>query len=67
MGAAALPCRIDDIPTSAYPTPAQRPANSRMDCSATKAVFGIDRPDWQADLTDMVARMSPAPSASPNT
>jgi dTDP-4-dehydrorhamnose reductase len=41
---------VEDIPTSAYPTPAQRPANSRMDCATTKKVFGIDRPDWKADL-----------------
>jgi dTDP-4-dehydrorhamnose reductase len=47
MAAAGLSCRIVDIPSSAYPTPATRPANSRLDCSATTAVFGIDRPDWQ--------------------
>jgi dTDP-4-dehydrorhamnose reductase len=42
---------VTDIPTEAYPTPAPRPRNSRLDCSATKAVFGIDRPDWRAGLT----------------
>lgn len=47
MAAAGLSCRIVDIPSSAYPTPATRPANSRLDCSATTAVFGIARPDWQ--------------------
>lgn len=47
MRAAGLPCRINDIPTSAYPTPARRPANSRLDCS-TLATFGLSRPDWKA-------------------
>ena len=47
MAAAGLSCRIVDIPSSAYPTPATRPANSRLDCRATSAVFGIDRLDWQ--------------------
>jgi len=42
-------CTITDIPTSDYPTPAQRPLNSRMDCSGL-AVFGLERPDWRAGL-----------------
>ena len=54
MAAARLDCTVEDIPTSAYPTPAQRPLNSRMDCTATEAVFGIARPDWQADLRDIL-------------
>jgi dTDP-4-dehydrorhamnose reductase len=42
---------VTDIPTEAYPTPAPRPRNSRLDCTATKAVFGVDRPDWRAGLS----------------
>ncbi|RWR08123.1 dTDP-4-dehydrorhamnose reductase [Paenirhodobacter populi] len=45
---------VEDIPTSAYPTPAKRPANSRLDCTTTKKVFGIDRPDWKAELGDVL-------------
>ena len=41
---------VTPIPTADYPTPAQRPLNSRMDCTATKQAFGIDRPDWVAGL-----------------
>ncbi|HEY0214483.1 MAG TPA: dTDP-4-dehydrorhamnose reductase [Paenirhodobacter sp.] len=48
---------IEDIPTSAYPTPAQRPANSRMDCTTTQKVFGITRPDWVADLSDVLKEL----------
>ncbi|MEE3361173.1 MAG: dTDP-4-dehydrorhamnose reductase [Pseudomonadota bacterium] len=47
---AGLDCAGTDIPTSDYPTPAARPLNSRMDCSSTEAVFGVSRPDWQAEL-----------------
>jgi dTDP-4-dehydrorhamnose reductase len=50
MAGAGLPCSIEDIPTSAYPTPARRPANSRMDCASLRAAFGIPRPDWRTGL-----------------
>ncbi len=47
MAQAGLPCAIEEIPTSAYPTPARRPANSRMACE-TLSAFGLSRPDWRA-------------------
>lgn len=50
MARAGLACTITDIPTSAFPTPARRPANSRMDCSSL-ATFGLSRPDWKAAVT----------------
>ena len=58
MDRAGLACTITDIPTSAYPTPAQRPANSRLDCTALTAAFGIQRPDWQAGLDDILQELS---------
>lgn len=42
---------IEGIASSEYPTPAQRPTNSRLDCSAIHSAFGIERPDWRAGLT----------------
>jgi dTDP-4-dehydrorhamnose reductase len=54
MARANLPCGIEDIPSSAYPTPARRPSNSRMDCTALERAFGIARPDWQAGLDDIL-------------
>ena len=48
---------VEDIPTSAYPTPATRPLNSRMDNSRTEQVFGITRPDWRAGLRDILAEL----------
>lgn len=53
MTAANLPCQINDIPSSAYPTPAKRPLNSRMDCSSLTR-FGLTRPDWRAALPEIL-------------
>ena len=47
-------CAVEDIPTSAYPTPATRPLNSRMDNSLTETTFGIARSDWRAGLKDIL-------------
>ena len=44
---------VTDITTADYPTPAARPANSRLDCATLQTVFGIARPDWQAALNDL--------------
>jgi dTDP-4-dehydrorhamnose reductase len=47
-------CEVADIPSSDFPTPAARPANSRMDNTTTKATFGLPRPDWRAGLKDIL-------------
>ena len=41
---------VAHIPTKDYPTPAKRPLNSRMDCTAMKQTFGITQPDWRCGL-----------------
>jgi dTDP-4-dehydrorhamnose reductase len=38
------------IPTSGYPTPAARPANSQLDCDKLAATFGVRLPDWETAL-----------------
>ena len=60
MARAGLACAIHDIPSSAYPTPAQRPLNSRLDLSALTAAFGIARPDWRAGLDDILQELAHA-------
>lgn len=45
---------VTDIPTADYPTPAQRPLNSRLDC-ATLSQLGLARPDWRAALRETLA------------
>ncbi|SPA50724.1 TDP-rhamnose synthetase, NAD(P)-binding [Cupriavidus taiwanensis] len=39
--------RIEAIPSTAYPLPAPRPANSRLDTGKLRQAFGIHLPDWQ--------------------
>ncbi|MCZ4352270.1 dTDP-4-dehydrorhamnose reductase [Roseovarius aestuarii] len=50
---------VTDIATVDYPTPAKRPFNSRMDCSALETEFAIPRPDWRMGLADVLARIAP--------
>ncbi|WP_140418235.1 SDR family oxidoreductase, partial [Haematobacter massiliensis] len=54
---AGLTVEVADIPTSAYPTPARRPANSRLDCSSLTAGFGIPRPDWRQGLAAVLKQL----------
>ncbi len=45
-----LNCKVNPIPTSAYPTPAQRPKYSVMDCSKTIETLNINIPNWENAL-----------------
>ena len=47
---------VEDIPSSAYPTLARRPHNSRLDCSAL-AEFDLERPDWRAALRGVLKEL----------
>ncbi|MDV7271912.1 dTDP-4-dehydrorhamnose reductase [Thioclava sp. A2] len=51
------PTRVQAIPTSAYPTPAARPLNSRFECNTTTSVFGLPRPDWHAGLRECLTEL----------
>ncbi|WP_026198378.1 dTDP-4-dehydrorhamnose reductase [Wenxinia marina] len=55
LAAAGRTTEVADIPASDWPTPAPRPANSRLDCGTLARDFGIGRPDWRAALGPMVA------------
>lgn len=57
--AAGKTITVADIPTVAYPTPAVRPLNSRLDCTATEAAFGIPRPDWRAHVARILKESTP--------
>ena len=59
---AGLPIRvnpeaIEAIPTSAYPTAAQRPNNSRLDTSKLRSAFGLHLPDWQAGVERVLSEI----------
>lgn len=46
---------LEPIPASAYPTPAARPQNSRLDCSKLAREWAVTQPDWEAALSECVA------------
>lgn len=61
MEEAGLGCQVKGIPTSAWPTPALRPLNSRLDCSSLERAFGIARPDWRAGLRHVLTELGATP------
>ena len=44
---------VKPIATVDYPTPAKRPADSRLDCGKIRTVFGIGPCDWHSALSDL--------------
>jgi dTDP-4-dehydrorhamnose reductase len=51
---AKVPASVEAITTADYPTPARRPANSRLDCARLATVFGIRFPHWRDSLSRTV-------------
>jgi dTDP-4-dehydrorhamnose reductase len=49
------PDAVKPIPSSAYPLPARRPLNSRLDTSRLRRTFGLQIPPWQAGVKRMLA------------
>ncbi len=48
------PDAITPVPTSAFPTPAQRPGNSRMNTHKLRNTFGLALPHWQSGVERML-------------
>ncbi len=48
---------IEPIPTTAYPTPARRPLNSRLDTRKLQTAFGLQLPHWQVGVERMLAEL----------
>lgn len=49
---------IRAIPSGEYPTPAQRPANSRLQCARLENDFALQMPDWQPYLERILQQLS---------
>jgi dTDP-4-dehydrorhamnose reductase len=48
---------VDAIGTQAYPTPARRPNNSRLDTRKLQKAFALSLPDWKVGVTRMLAEI----------
>ncbi len=57
VAAGGKPVAVGRIATSDYPTPARRPANSRLDCTKLAAVHGVSLPQWRGSLGACVTRL----------
>ncbi|MGV1776536.1 dTDP-4-dehydrorhamnose reductase [Agrobacterium fabrum] len=56
---------VNDITTAQYPTPARRPANSRLDCSKLEEVYGIRLPSWQTSTRAVVTALAQTKKETP--
>jgi len=54
--------RVEAIATADYPTPARRPAYSRLDNTRLYDDFGLRLPDWRRGVSDVIAELSRDPS-----
>ena len=59
---AGRPLKVTDdaitaVPSSAFPTPARRPANSRLNTQKFRDTFGLSLPAWQAGVERMLTEL----------
>jgi dTDP-4-dehydrorhamnose reductase len=52
--------RVKRITTADYPTPARRPANSRLDNAKLQCAYGLALPPWRESMTHCISRLLPA-------
>lgn len=55
--------RLQAITTADYPTPARRPANSRLDCARIRTAFGIEAPRWEDSLDRVLDVLLSSPAS----
>jgi len=54
----AGPEQVTPTPTSSYPTPAQRPLNSRLNTTKLQKAFGVTLPPWQQGVARMLTEIT---------
>lgn len=63
-GVALKVASVESIASAEYPTPAQRPPNSRLDLTKIGATFGIYPPPWQQGVEQFLEALLPLPYSS---
>ncbi len=53
------PDRVLPVPSSAFPSPARRPKNSRLSTHKLRTMLGYDLPDWHADALATLEALVP--------
>lgn len=48
---------VTPIPSSEYPTPAKRPANSHLDCQKLNDTFSVKLPEWRQGIAECVSTL----------
>ena len=56
-GLAITAQEVAPVPTSAFPTPARRPLNSRLDTTRLRDTFGLTLPDWRIGVRRMLTEI----------
>jgi dTDP-4-dehydrorhamnose reductase len=54
----AGPAQVGATSTASYPTPAQRPLNSRLNTSKLQQAFGLHLPQWQQGVARMLIEIT---------
>jgi dTDP-4-dehydrorhamnose reductase len=49
--------RVEAIPAADYPTPARRPANSRLSTAKIRRDFGVQPRPWRVAIEEIVTRL----------
>ena len=62
LGVLTSAAHVNPIGTADYPTPAQRPAYSLLDCSETRQVLGLEPQHWRASLSQVLLRIASSPA-----
>lgn len=57
LGINVAPEAVRPVPTSAFPLPASRPLNSRLDTRKLQNTFGLNLPHWQYGVTRMLTEI----------
>ena len=54
----ACPAQVSPTTTASYPTPAQRPLNSRLNTAKLQSAFGLTLPHWQQGVARMLTEIT---------